>query len=324
MGTKDIETAVFFDDNKRYADLLNGYIFDGKQVVAENQLYSQDTRETGKTRKGNQIVGRKKNIQRFRDGVKRVAFGTSFTIIALEHQDKIHRGMPVRVMIEDALSYDRQMKKIQKQNRENGILDKNDYISSLTETDVLTPVVTIVIYYGENPWDMAKDIYEILDHKNLPEEIKTFINHYPIHVLDVRRFTNEECFKTDIREVFGFIRRSSDKKAVEQYLKEREKQFENIDEDAYDLIAAMTDTKQLQQVKDKYRREEGGINMCKGLLDWVEESKLEGKIEGKSAGERTILKLITAMQLDGRTSEITRLSSEPEFLEGMKKHYHIQ
>lgn len=116
------------------------------------------------------------------------------------------------------------------------------------------------------------------------------------------------------------IRRSLDKEAVKQYLKEREEQFTNIDEDAYDLIAAMTDTKQLQMVKDKYRSEEGGINMCKGLLDWVEESK----IEGKSAGELTILKLITAMQLDGRTSDITRLSSEPEFLEGMKKHYHIQ
>ncbi len=238
----------------------------------------------------------------------------------------------MRVMVEDALSYDRQMKKIQKQNREKDILDKNDYISRLTETDVLTPVVTIVIYYGEKPWDTAKDIYEILDHKNLPEEIKTFINHYPIHVLDVRRFTKEECFKTDVREVFGFIRRSSDKKAVEQYLKERKKQFENIDEDAYDLIAAMTDTKQLQQVKDKYRSEEGGINMCKGLLDWVEEGKKEGRLEGekqgisrgKAAGELTILNLITAMQLDGRTSEITRLSSEPEFLEGMKKYYHIQ
>ncbi len=71
MGTKkDIETAVFFDDDKRYADLLNGYIFDGKQVIAEKQLYSQDTRETGKTHKGNQIIGRKKNIQRFRDGAK--------------------------------------------------------------------------------------------------------------------------------------------------------------------------------------------------------------------------------------------------------------
>lgn len=332
MGTRDIETAVFFDDDRRYADLLNGYIFDGKQIVTEKQFYSQDTREVGKSRRGSLTVKKKKNIQRFRDGVKRVAFGTSFTIIALEHQDKIHRGMPVRIMVEDALSYDRQMKKIQKQNREKGVLDKNDYISSLTSTDVLTPVITIVIYYGEKPWDIAKDIYEILDHKNLPEEIKIFINHYPIHVLDVRRFTNEECFKTDVREVFGFIRRSSDKKAVEQYLKEREKQFENIDEDAYDLIAAMTDTKQLQQVKEKYRSEEGGINMCKGLLDWVEESKMEGEkqgmrrgiTQGKAAGELTILNLITAMQLDGRTSEITRLSSEPEFLEGMKKHYHIQ
>ena len=50
MGTKDIETAIFFDDDRRYADLLNGYIFDGKQVIMEKQLYSQDTRETGKYR----------------------------------------------------------------------------------------------------------------------------------------------------------------------------------------------------------------------------------------------------------------------------------
>ena len=79
----------------------------------EKQLYSQDTRETGKSQKDSWGVQKRKKIQRFRDGVKRVAFGTSFTIIALEHQDKIHRGMPVRVMVEDALSYDRQMKKLQ-------------------------------------------------------------------------------------------------------------------------------------------------------------------------------------------------------------------
>ena len=96
MGTKDIETAIFFDDDRRYADLLNGYIFDGKQVIMEKQLYSQDTRETGKSQKDSWGVQKRKKIQRFRDGVKRVAIGTSFTIIALEHQDKIHRGMPVR------------------------------------------------------------------------------------------------------------------------------------------------------------------------------------------------------------------------------------
>lgn len=72
MGTKDIETAIFFDDDRRYADLLNGYIFDGKQVIMEKQLYSQDTRETGKSQKDSWGVQKRKKIQRFRDGVKRV------------------------------------------------------------------------------------------------------------------------------------------------------------------------------------------------------------------------------------------------------------
>lgn len=35
MGTKDIETAVFFDDDKLYVDLLNGYIFAGKNVLKQ-------------------------------------------------------------------------------------------------------------------------------------------------------------------------------------------------------------------------------------------------------------------------------------------------
>ena len=68
MGTKDIETAIFFDDDRRYADLLNGYIFDGKQVIMEKQLYSQDTRETGKSQKDSWGVQKRKKIQRFRDG----------------------------------------------------------------------------------------------------------------------------------------------------------------------------------------------------------------------------------------------------------------
>ena len=79
----------------------------------------------------------------------------------------------MRVMVEDALSYDRQMKKLQKQNREKGVLNKKDNISSLTDKDVLTPVVTIVIYYGEEPWNNSKDIFDILAHKDLPETIST-------------------------------------------------------------------------------------------------------------------------------------------------------
>jgi hypothetical protein len=46
MGTKDIETAIFFDDDRRYADLLNGYIFDGKQVIMEIQEKQENHKKT--------------------------------------------------------------------------------------------------------------------------------------------------------------------------------------------------------------------------------------------------------------------------------------
>ncbi len=42
--------------------MLNGYIFDGKQIVTEKQFYSQDTREVGKSRRGSLTVKKRRKI----------------------------------------------------------------------------------------------------------------------------------------------------------------------------------------------------------------------------------------------------------------------
>ena len=52
--------------------MLNGYIFDGKQIVTENSFIAGYKRGR-KVTQGSLTVKKKKNIQRFRDGVKRVA-----------------------------------------------------------------------------------------------------------------------------------------------------------------------------------------------------------------------------------------------------------
>ena len=52
----------------------------------EKQLYSQDTRETGKSQKRQLGCTKKEKDTTFPDGVKELRLNTSFTIIALEHQ----------------------------------------------------------------------------------------------------------------------------------------------------------------------------------------------------------------------------------------------
>ena len=77
-----------------------------------------------------------------------------YLICAVENQTEIHYGMVVRTMLMDALEYSGQMKKLQKQHREKKDLKTAaEYLSGLSEEDRLKPVLTVVFYYGTEPWD---------------------------------------------------------------------------------------------------------------------------------------------------------------------------
>ena len=46
-----------------------------------------------------------------------------------------------------------------------------------------------------------------MEYETLPDKLKVFLNNYKIHVLEIRSFHDIDRFKTDLREVFGFIQR---------------------------------------------------------------------------------------------------------------------
>ena len=90
MGKKDIALARYFEDEDRYADLINGYVFSGEQVVSGSDILEKNILVTG-------VLGTVRKwfaVQKYRDAVKRVVMGMNFAVIALEHQDLVHYGMP--------------------------------------------------------------------------------------------------------------------------------------------------------------------------------------------------------------------------------------
>lgn len=210
----------------------------------------------------------------------------NFVVIALEHQDQIHYSMPVRVMLEDAAGYDEQMRRIQKKNQRVKGLDKGEFLGSFRKEDRLNAVFTIVLYYGEKTWDGAKDLYSLINFDEVPEMLKDLFNNYRLHVLEVRRFKDIDQFNTDLREVFGFIGFSADKTAVRNYVAENRDSFEQLSEDAYDVIAVMAHSKELEDVKERYREKGGKINMCEAIRGMIEDGRLEGRREGKLEGRR--------------------------------------
>lgn len=194
--------------------------------------------------------------------------------------------MPVRVMLEDAAGYDEQMRRIQKKNQKVKGLDKGEFLGSFRKEDRLNAVFTIVLYYGEKTWDGAKDLYSLINFDEVPEMLKDLFNNYRLHVLEVRRFKDIDQFNTDLREVFGFIGFSADKTAVRNYVAENRDSFEQLSEDAYDVIAVMAHSKELEDVKERYRKKGGKINMCEAIRGMIEDGRLEGRREGKLEGRR--------------------------------------
>lgn len=60
-------------------------------------------------------------------------------------------------------------------------LTEDEYLSGMKKTDKFIPVITIVIYYGEKPWDGAVSLHGML---NIPKAMETFVNDYKIHLVE--------------------------------------------------------------------------------------------------------------------------------------------
>ncbi len=74
----------YFDDRARYADLINGFIFCGEQVVSEEDVQEMDSNVTG-------VFGRLREPvhgTEIRDCVRKIVFDTGFAIVGIENQDR--------------------------------------------------------------------------------------------------------------------------------------------------------------------------------------------------------------------------------------------
>lgn len=281
MGQKDISLVTYFEDQRRYADLMNGFVFKGKQVVREKDVQEADSRVSG-------VLGKLKQrymVQKYRDCVRRIVFGMNIVIVGLEHQDLVHHGMPVRIMLEDAAGYDKQMRQIRRHHRLKRDLRGDEFLGGFSKKDKLHPVITICLYYGKTPYNGAKELYHMMELLNLPEDLKEMLNNYKIQVLEIRSFKDIDLFKTDLREVFGFIQRSGDAEAEMKFTFDNEDRFRQLEEDAFDVIVSVTGSGELASVKETYR-EEGGINMCEAIRGMIEQGRIKGRSEGRSEGQK--------------------------------------
>ena len=182
----------------------------------------------------------------------------------------------------DVISYTHQKELLAAEHRRKKDLNtasSGEFLTGMAKGDRLAPVVTLVLYLNDKPWDGARSLHEMLNFKNISEKAKKYIENYNIHILDVCHTPDRELqkFPPDIRFMLMFIKYTKDKKALADI-----RQLcgqETIAEDTFDALADYMNEPELRKMKEKAGTEKGRINMCEGLRELMADSKAEGREE---------------------------------------------
>lgn len=279
MADHDIVIRKYMEDKERFSDLMNGSLFDGKQVVkqenleqikGESSIYLMDKNK------------KRKSVIRYRD----VVMKTDYAIFAEENQMNVHYAMPVRNMLYDALSYAEQVEQIRKAHKRNGErLSDDEFLSGIKKEDAIYPVITVVIYYGEKEWDASLDLYGMMELGRkgmITEELKEVLPNYKINLIHAGNIESPEKYKLSLQLVFGMLKYKSDETGLKMYLEKHKKELSDIDQETYDVMGILL---HMEKELNGYRQKKGEKrDMCEAIKAMIEKGKMEGKNEGQVIG----------------------------------------
>ena len=263
----------FWRDNERFADLFNAALFGGRQIILPEELEEADT-DLSAVLKWDADT---ETVQKILDVVKKRVYGADLVILGMENQQRVHYGMPLRVMLGDGLSYLKEYQEAARKNRkEKDFEDSGEFLSGLHRDDRLHPVATICVYYGQDEWDGPKCLTDML---KIPEELRLVVSDYRMNLVQVRESESLPFQNKDVQEVFGICRDiyRKDWKHIEEHWNE-------IPTDLATVVGAITEKPDFVRLGSSKK---GGneVNMCRALEELENEGRMKGRIEGLSEGK---------------------------------------
>lgn len=314
MSKKDVMTAIYLRDKNRFAYLINVYCFEGRSVIRPEDIQEIDSTEIHVQKKQKNLYVSKK----YRDLTRRVVCGTQFLIINVEDQTHVDYAMPIRVMGYDANRYEKQLADRKQEHREKKDLTGPEFLSGISREDRFLPVITLVLYFGKH-WDGARSLWELLDMNTVLPEFQDFIADYPLYVFEVGSYPHVERFRTDLRLVFGFLQNADNKEKLRKFADAEREGLEELAEDAYDLISVLSDTVELERLKEKNQTGRETVNMCKAIDDMITDAKNEGIFRGIREGREEMLRELIQKKL-ARNLEVKSIARELEMdVEAVRK-----
>ena len=330
MGEKDILEKKLLMFNDVFADFVNGIMFDGKDVVKEDELvdlsgWSHYKGDDSKHRFQDRDVvklWKKENVV--------------ISLIGIENQDIPDKNMVFRVLSYDGASYRTQLVEEESRKRK-----KNASIDG--ELQDIFPVITFVIYYGEEEWRHETTLHKRL---NLGSALKHYVSDYSINLIDLKKLSEDDInkFKKDFKLIADYMVKGSKHKADRIDL--------NHPEEVSELILRLTG----EELPFEVECEEGGKNMekffepmferaeargeargraegeargraegeARGRAEGRAEGEARGRAEGKTEGESCLARLISLLMSEGKNDKIKDVVENEVIRHGLYKEYGIQ
>lgn len=238
MGQKDVAEKLLEDYNDVFMDIVNVLLFDGRQVIQEDELVN--VKDKSQYKAESKLHEQERDVAKFwNKGVVRIA------LCGLENQTDMDKDMPFRVMGYDGAAYRFQLKDDKKARY---------------------PVVTMVLYFGMNHWKDYRSLYECL---TIPEELKPYVSDYKINVCEIAYLEDEqvELFQSDFRFVADYfvqMRKNGDYKPSTETIR-------HVDE-TLKLMAVLTQDNRFLEAQNSV---EGRVsNMCEAM----DKAEARGKV----------------------------------------------
>jgi len=279
MKEKDITEKKLLSYNDVFADVINGTIFEGKEVVKSEELTD-----------ANPVTQFKDDKNTHREQIRDVAKlwekkGVIFSFIGIENQTSLDRDMILRVISYDGATYKNQI--------------GNEHIY---------PVFTIVIYWGKNEWKVPTTLKERIE---CPTEIIDVVSDYKFKLIDMARLSDEEIdkFRDDFKFIAGILSKKRNYRPHDLDIKHPEEVLDLLDAVLHDdrfkkikseIIRIKTEGREVDMCEFLDELEKRGMEkgMEKGIVQGMEKGIVQGMEKGEEQATFRIAKNFKDSKVD--------------------------
>ena len=153
MPEKDIAEKTLEAYNDVFADIVNGLLFHGASIIQEAAL--TDAQPYSMYKVDGKLHEQERDVAKYWNTTKSSGLNIRIAFLGVENQTKYERDMPIRVIGYDGAAYRAEL------------MQGKRY-----------PVVTLVLYFGDEPWGSSRSLYDAID---IPEICKPYVRRRGVH-----------------------------------------------------------------------------------------------------------------------------------------------